>query len=410
MPAFEYKAQDEIGKVHSGVIVGDSPKHARSLLREKALTPLEIHEVREQQKATSTASASSFSFQRGMSRPQLAILTRQFATLLNAGLPLDEVLQALAEQADNEQAKRMMLAIRARMLEGTSLSQALAEFPKSFDALYCASVAAGEQSAKLGVVLERLADYCENSAGITQKIALALVYPALLILVALGVVAGLLTSVIPQITQVFVNSDRALPLSTQAVMALSGFLSKHGALILLALTAALIVFFWALRRVEFRTRWHQFLLRIPVLGTMQRELQAARFARTMAICGAASVPVLEALRIAKQVVSLLPMQAAVADIQTRVREGSTLAIAMKETRAFPKLLERLIGSGEKSGALDTMMDHAAELMEKQVQNRSSTLLALLEPATILIMGSVVLLIVLSVLQPIFDMNTLVRPR
>lgn len=408
MAAYEFQAQDASGKTSRGVIQGDSPKSVRSQLRERGLTPLEVSEVREKPSAASTRASvfQSGLFQRGLNGAQLAILTRQFAVLMKAGLPLDEVLQTLAEQSENDSAKRMLLAIRGRMLEGSTLAAALAEFPKTFDTLYCASVAAGEQSGHLDTVLERLADYCENSAGLTQKLMLALLYPALLALVAVAIVTGLLGVVVPQISQVFSQFDRELPLMTRIMLALSSVISNYGSWMFFGLLALLIVFIFALRAQAFRARWHGFLLRLPLLGTLLRGAQAARFARTMAISTSASVPVLEAIKLSTQVVNMLPIRSALNEVYKQVREGSTLSSALRDTQQFPNLLVRLTGSGEKSGALETMLDHAAALIEKQVQSKLATFVALLEPAMILLMGAVVLAIVLAILQPIFEMNSL----
>ena len=408
MAAYEFQAQDASGKTSRGVIQGDSPKSVRSQLRERGLTPLEVSEVREKPSAASTRASvfQSGLFQRGLNGAQLAILTRQFAVLMKAGLPLDEVLQTLAEQSENDSAKRMLLAIRGRMLEGSTLAAALAEFPKTFDTLYCASVAAGEQSGHLDTVLERLADYCENSAGLTQKLMLALLYPALLAVVAVAIVTGLLGVVVPQISQVFSQFDRELPLMTRIMLALSSVISNYGSWMFFGLLALLIVFIFALRAQAFRARWHGFLLRLPLLGTLLRGAQAARFARTMAISTSASVPVLEAIKLSTQVVNMLPIRSALNEVYKQVREGSTLSSALRDTQQFPNLLVRLTGSGEKSGALETMLDHAAALIEKQVQSKLATFVALLEPAMILLMGAVVLAIVLAILQPIFEMNSL----
>jgi general secretion pathway protein F len=403
--AYEFQALDAAGKTTRGVIQGDSPKSVRSQLRERGLTPLEVSEVREKPNVNTGARAPLF--QRGLNSAQLAILTRQFAVLMRAGLPLDEVLQTLAEQSENDSAKRMLLGIRGRMLEGSNLASALAEFPKTFDALYCASIAAGEQSGHLDTVLERLADYCENSAGLTQKLMLALLYPALLAGLALAIVTGLLGVVVPQISQVFSQFDRELPLMTRLMMALSGLISSYGSSFFVLALSAFVIFLFALRNDAFKYRWHAFLLRLPILGSLLQGAQAARFARTMAISTSASVPVLDAIRLSAQVVSLLPIRKALSDVLARVREGTALSVALRDTEQFPKLLVRLTSSGEKSGALEPMLDHSAELIEKQVQSKLATFVALLEPCMILLMGAVVLAIVLAILQPIFEMNSLI---
>lgn len=404
MAAYEFQALDAAGKTARGVVQGDSPKAVRAQLRERGLTPLEVSEVREKQ--SSASSARPVLFQRRLSAAQLAILTRQFAVLIRAGLPLDEVLQSLAEQSENEAAKRMMLAIRGRMLEGSSLAAALAEFPRTFDSLYCASISAGEQSGHLDRVLERLADYCENSAGLTQKLALALIYPALLSVLAVSIVTGLLAVVVPKVTEVFLKFDQELPVMTRLLLALSSFIASYGLYLVILLVIAITGFLLGLRNEGFRAAWHRILLRLPGLGPMLSGAQGARFARTMAISTAASVPVLDAIRISAQVVTLLPIRKALNEVLARVREGAALSAALRETGQFPKLLVRLTASGEKSGSLEPMLDHSAELIEKQVESRLAAFLALLEPGMILLMGLVVLGIVMAILQPIFELNTL----
>lgn len=404
MAAYEFQALDAAGKTTRGVVQGDSPKAVRAQLRERGLTPLEVSEVREKQ--TSISNARPALFQRGLSASQLAILTRQFAVLMRAGLPLDEVLQSLAEQSEHDAAKRMLLAIRGRMLEGSSLAAALGEFPRTFDSLYCASISAGEQSGHLDKVLERLADYCENSAGLTQKLALALIYPALLSLVAVSIVTGLLSVVVPKVTEVFLKFDQELPLMTRLLLGLSKLVSDYGLYALVLVLLGTVGFFLGLRNESFRAGWHRLLLRLPGIGPMLAGAQGARFARTMAISTAASVPVLDAIRISAQVVSLLPIRKALNEVLARVREGAALSSALRETGQFPKLLVRLTASGEKSGALEPMLDHSAELIEKQVESKLAAFLALLEPGMILLMGAVVLGIVIAILQPIFELNTL----
>jgi general secretion pathway protein F len=405
MAAFEYQALDAGGKTVKGVLQGDSPKSVRSTLRDKGLTPVDVQEVREKPKGSSTMSAPLF--QRGLSKGALAILTRQFAVLMRAGLPLDEVLQTLAEQSEGEAARRMLLAVRGRVLEGVPLASALSEFPQTFDALYCASIRAGEQSGHLEIVLARLADYCENSVGLMQKLTLALIYPALLCVVAIAIVSALMVGVVPQIANVFTNANQELPWMTRALLAISGFLQSYGSWLLWGTLAALIAFALALRNRAFKARWQKFLLRLPLIGPLLQGAQAARFARTMSISISASVPVLEALRLSTQVVSFLPIDEALKVVSARVREGMSLSNALKESQQFPKLLVRLSASGEKSGELEPMLDHAADLIEKQVQSKMSTIVGLLEPGLILLMGIVVGAIVVAVLKPIFEMNNLI---
>ena len=426
MAAFEFQALDGTGKNQKGVLEGDTAKAVRTMLRERGWTPLDVAllqtaaasgaqttrsdaDSRSSGKLDSQTAASSPRgwFTRHMGRAELAIFTQQFATLVNAGLPLDEVLSVLAEQSEGAHSQRMIIGVRAKMLEGQSLSHSLAQFPHSFDRLYCASIKAGEQSGQLHTVLTRLADYCEASAGMTQKVLLALIYPALLLAVCIAVVTGLLSYVVPQLIGMFNQLGGELPMATHVLLALSGFITSFGAWIALALVLAAVAFAIALRQPIFRTAWHAFLLRLPILGPLLRAGETARFARTLAIASSASVPVLEALRLSQEVLSFLPIRQALIDATARVREGQSLASSLKASKQFPELLTRLIGSGERSGKLEPMLEHGANLLERRVQSSLSSIRALLEPGMILVMGTLVLGIVMAILQPIFMMNGLI---
>jgi general secretion pathway protein F len=418
MAAFEFQALDADGKARRGVLEGDTAKSVREQLRERGWTPTEVRALSANAapaapntsaaEAAADMGALSRWFQRGMGRAERAVFTRQFATLVNAGLPLDEVLSVLAEQSERGATQRMVLAIRTKMMEGQSLSRALAQFPNNFDALYCASVKAGEQSSQLHSVLERLAQYCESSAGLTQRVLLALIYPALLLLVCVLVVAGLLSYVVPQLLGMFAQIGGELPLATRTLLALSSAVTQYGKLLLLLFCAAVALFFIMLRQASFRAAWHRLLLRLPLIGALLRAGETARFARTLAIASSASVPVLEALNLSQEVVNLLPIKQAIKDATAKVREGQSLANSLKSTAQFPELLTRLVGSGERSGRLEGMLEHGADLLERRVQNSVTSLLALLEPGMILLMGAIVLGIVLAILQPIFMMNALMN--
>jgi len=433
MAAFEFQALDAGGKQQKGVLEGDTAKAVRAQLRERGWTPLDVALLSPAGGSQSSAAPAialrsepdtrgNFAknelsaapattgrgwFNRHMGRAELSVFTRQFATLVNAGLPLDEVLSVLAEQSEGVHSQRMIIGVRAKMMEGQSLSQSLAYFPHSFDRLYCASIKAGEQSGQLHTVLNRLADYCEASAGMTQKVLLALIYPALLLAVCVAVVTGLLSYVVPQLLGMFNQLGGELPLATQILLSLSSFITHYGAWIGATLMLALIVFALAMRQPLFRSAWHGFLLRLPVLGPLLRAGETARFARTLAIASSASVPVLEALRLSQEVLSFLPIKDALIDATARVREGQSLAASLKTSRQFPELLTRLIGSGERSGKLESMLEHGANLLERRVQSSLSSIVALLEPGMILIMGALVLGIVMAILQPIFMMNGLI---
>ena len=404
MPAFEYQALDNAGRTRKGVLQGDTPKAVRQNLRDQGLVPLEVSEVHEQ------APRREFKeiFGRGISAGYLSILTRQWATLVRAGLPLDEALSALAEQSGDARARRMLVAVRSRLMEGRTLADSLGEFPESFPDLYRSAVAAGEQSGKLDRVLERLAGFLEERRELGQKVIAALIYPALLSLVAFAIVSGLLGYVVPQVVGVFEQLQQQLPWPTRVLLALSAFVRIAGPWLLLALIGSAVAFRAALLRPEFRTRWHALLMGIPLIGALLRAQDTARFARTLSIATAASVPLLEALRLGAATLTLLPLREAVVAAIARVREGGTLSRALSESGRFPPLLTRLVGSGEKSGELEPMLDHAAELQEKQVAGSLNAFVAVLEPMLIVAMGALVLFMVLAILLPIFEMNQIIR--
>ena len=372
--------------------------------RDQGLVPLEVSEVHEQ------APRREFKeiFGRGISAGDLSILTRQWATLVRAGLPLDEALSALAEQSGDARARRMLVAVRSRLMEGRTLADSLGEFPESFPELYRSAVAAGEQSGKLDRVLERLAGFLEERRELGQKVIAALIYPALLSLVAFAIVSGLLGYVVPQVVGVFEQLQQQLPWPTRVLLALSAFVRIAGPWLLLALIGSAVAFRAALLRPEFRTRWHALLMGIPLIGALLRAQDTARFARTLSIATAASVPLLEALRLGAATLTLLPLREAVVAAIARVREGGTLSRALSESGRFPPLLTRLVGSGEKSGELEPMLDHAAELQEKQVAGSLNAFVAVLEPMLIVAMGALVLFMVLAILLPIFEMNQIIR--
>ncbi|MBL8245481.1 MAG: type II secretion system F family protein, partial [Rhodanobacteraceae bacterium] len=334
--------------------------------------------------------------------------TRQWATLVRAGLPLDEALAALAEQSGDVRARRMLVAVRSKLMEGRTLADSLGEFPESFPELYRSAVAAGEQSGKLDRVLERLAGFLEERRELGQRVVAALIYPALLTLVAFAIIAGLLGYVVPQVVGVFEQLQQTLPWPTRVLLALSAFVRVAGPWMLLAAVAAAIAFRAALSRPAFRSRWHALLMRLPLIGALLKAQDTARFARTLSIATAASVPLLEALRLGASTLNLLPLREAIAAAAARVREGGSLSRALAESGRFPALLTRLVGSGEKSGELEPMLDHAADLQEKQVQGALGAFVAILEPLLIVAMGGIVLFMVLAILLPIFEMNQIIR--
>jgi general secretion pathway protein F len=403
VPAFAYQALDASGKTQRGVLQGDTARSVRGSLRERGLNPLSVEEVRE-----GAARDSNVFARRGMSGTQLAMLTRQLATLIGAGLPIDEALGALSEQAENERQRGMTVALRARVMEGASLAQAMGEFPESFPEIFRATVGAGEQSGRLETVLEKLADYAEARDALRQKILAALAYPLLLSLVAAAVVAGLLTWVVPQIVGVFQNLHQTLPLATRALMALSAFLRAWGWVLLLLLIIAIVAARIALRSEPLRYRWHAFLLRIPLIGRLTRAANTARATRTLALLSESAVPLLDALGIAAQVVPNLPMREAMRRAAFKVREGTAFSRALGESGQFPPVALRLIASGERSGELPRMLGEAASQQQRELDRWLGALTAVLGPAVILLVGAMVLFIVLAILLPIFNLNQMVK--
>jgi general secretion pathway protein F len=403
MAAFEYTALDTGGRTQRGVLEGDTPRQVRPQLRDKGWSPLAVDEVvRGESRTNGTAS------RRRLGLADVTLFTRQLATLVRSGMPLDQALGDVARQSGKNRVQRVVLAVRARVREGHSLANGLALFPAVFSELYRKTVQAGEQSGRLDVVLDRLADYLETSHEIRQKTMLALFYPALLTIVALAVVIGLVTYVVPQVVQVFENMNQQLPWITRALIAFSGFLRAYGIWLIAALAALAVAGSLALRNPATRMRWHELLLRLPLVGKLLRGTNSARFARTLSILAASSVPILDALRIAGEVLPILPMRQAVEEAATRVREGASLRGALEKSGHFPPMTLSLIGSGESSGNLQAMLERAAEVQEREVSTLVSVLLGLFEPLLILVMGGIVLVIVLAILLPIFDLNQLVH--
>lgn len=407
MAAFSYEALDKAGRTTRGVIESDSLRQARANLRESGLTVLAVEAVA--QGTLHRSAIGRWLNQRGkLSTAQLSMLTRQLATLLDAGLTLEQALNALIEQSENETASQVLAGVRTEVMAGHTLAQAMARYELVFPDIYRALVKAGETSGELSRVMLRLADYTESRQALQQKVGLAFVYPAIVTVVALLVVGGLLIYVVPQVVSVFQQSHQTLPLLTRMLIGFSSLLQSLWVYLLLLLVAAAFIARFFLRREEIRYRWHRYLLRLPVLGRLLRGVNAARMASTLAILAGSGVPLLVALNAACGVVNNLPMRRALEDAAKRVREGVALGRALAVSGLFPPILIHLISSGEASGRLDAMLERAAAQQEREVSNYLSILTALLEPVLILVMGAVVLTIVLAILMPIIDMNQMVH--
>jgi len=404
MAAFEYIALDARGRQQKGVLEGDSARQVRQLLREKQLSPLQVEPVHRKEQAEGRG---GFSLRRGLSARDLALVTRQLATLIGAALPIEEALRAAAAQSRQPRIQSMLLAVRAKVLEGHSLAKALATYPSAFPELYRATVAAGEHAGHLGPVLEQLADYTEQRQQSRQKIQMALLYPVILMLASLGIVGFLLGYVVPDVVRVFVDSGQTLPALTRGLIFLSELVKAWGALVIVLLVLALFAFRRALRNQELRRRWHAFLLRVPLVGGLIAATETARFASTLAILVRSGVPLVEALAIGAEVVSNLIIRADVANATQRVREGGSLSRALEASRQFPPMMLHMIASGERSGELDQMLSRTARNQENDLAATIGLLVGLFEPFMLVFMGAVVLVIVLAILLPILSLNQLV---
>ena len=402
MSAFEYAALDGSGRLRKGVLEGDTPRQIRQALREKNLVPVSVTPVAEKPGRRLLLPA------RSMPAADLALITRQLATLVRAGTVLEEAILAVAEQSEKTRSKSILLALRARILEGHSLATACGEFPATFSDLYRSTVEAGEQAGALDLVLERLADYTEFRQQLRQKIMLALLYPSLLTTVALLVVGGLVTYVVPQVVSVFQNIGQELPLLTRALIRTSDFLRHYNLALLLMAGLATAGVKIALGHEQRLRQLHGLLLKLPLIGRFVRALNTARFTRAFSILTASGVPALEGLQIAGEVLGNLVMRQAVVQAALRVREGGSISQALTRAGCFPPLTLHLIASGEASSNLEEMLDRAATSHEREVETLITTAMTIFEPVLILVMGGIVLLIVLAILLPIFNLNQLVH--
>lgn len=401
MEAFRYEALDAAGRTVSGEVQADTPRQARTQLRAQGLHPSNIDLVRARERARQPWS-------RGISADELSLATRQLATLLASSLTLEQSLTALIEESTAPMTREVLGGVKAEIAAGLSLAGAMGSYDKSFPDFYRALVDGGEQSGALPMVLQQLADYLDAHQALKQKTSLALLYPALVTLVAISIVAGLLMFVVPQIVQVFAQSRQSLPLLTRALIGLSDFLRAAWPYLAVAGIGIGGAARLALRRDAPRRRWHALLLRTPWLGTLIRGVNTSRFASTLAILVGGGVPLLSALGSGARVMTSMVMREAVEAAMERVREGESLARALGATRAFPPLMVHLVASGEVSGKLEQMLQRAAQLESKALERRLAVFLTLLEPVMILVMGGVVLLIVLAILLPIIEINQLVR--
>lgn len=404
MPAFEYVALNTGGREEKGILEADTARQVRQLLRNSALTPLEINEVVQKQKKSEGARL----FGGSLNKADLALMTRQLATLVSAGSPLEEALGTISRQSEHRSARRIFSAIRSRVMEGHTLASSLGQFPAAFPVLYRATVGAGEQSGHLAQVLERLADYTENSLLNQQKVSTAFIYPALLALVAVGIVIALLKFVVPNVISVFDTFDGDLPTLTQMLIASSNFLENHGITLLIGIIGFVIFVRYLLKFPSWKRRSHRLLLKLPLVGRLVRGINTEHFARTLSILASSGVPILDALKIAGGVITNIPMREAVDEATIKVREGMAINKALQQSGYFPPMVIYLIASGEGSGQLDQMLERAAIQQERETQSRITKMVGLLEPLLILVMGGAVTAIVLAIMLPILKMPQFIR--
>ena len=402
MPAFEYVAINGNGGSQKGILEGDSGRQVRQLLRDRGLTPVEVRVS-----TRSSSPSGSWHWWRRIPPVELALITRQLATMVGAGLPIEESLLAVGQQSNNRRVTVILMDVRGTIMEGQSFSAALAAFPHTFSSLFRSTIAAGEQSGRLESVLLNLADYLEQTYETRRSVEMALYYPVILLVSALAIVVLLMTYVIPDIVEVFDTTGATLPMVTQILIGTSTILQNYGWLMLLSLVAFLVLIQLLLQTNRVRLRWDQFKLNLPFLKWLIRSTNAARYTNTVAILTTSGVPLVEAMRIASQVVSNHWIQIKLADAVGEVSEGRSLRVALENTGNFPPIFLHLVASGEASGTLDIMLQKAAEFQQKEVERRIETVVQLFRPAVLLIMAGLVLMIMLGILLPILNMNQLI---
>ena len=404
MAAFEYIALDDQGKQHKGTLEADSGRQVRQMLRDKQWTPLNINALTERK--TEVNARSSFSLRRGISPLELATVTRQLATLVQAAMPIEEALKGVAAQQEKGRIKNLLLAVRSRVLEGYTLAKSLDAFSDVFPQMYRATVAAGEHAGYLDRVLNRLADYTEARMRSGQKVQQALVYPIILMVASIGIVSFLLGFVVPDVIKVFLDSGQQLPFITELLVNASNGLQTWWPFLIGGIIVLILGVRRLLQREAIRLAWHQTLLKLPLIGRFVQTANAARFASTLSILTRSGVSLVEALVIAAQVINNDAIKNAVQTVAKRVSEGTSLNKSLTETGHVPPLMLHMIASGEATGELDQMLERTAQHQQMELEGRITVVLGLFEPLMMVVMGGVVMLIVLAILLPILNMNQL----
>ncbi|MDA0149336.1 type II secretion system inner membrane protein GspF [Vibrio sp. LaRot3] len=404
MAAFEYKALNARGKAQKGVIEGDNARQVRARLKEQGLVPVDVIETR--QKASKQQAANTLQFKRGISTPDLALITRQLSTLVQSGMPLEECLKAVSEQSEKPRIRTMLAAVRSKVVEGHTLADGLADYPHIFDELFRAMVAAGEKSGHLDSVLERLADYAENRQKMRNKLQQALIYPIVLVVFSIAIVTFLLASVVPKIVGQFVQMGQELPFSTRVLIASSDFVQHWWVYILVAIIAVTYGVKFALSKPNVRLAWDRKVINMPVVGKIARGLNTSRFARTLSICTSSAIPILEGMKVAIDVMSNQFVKQQVTLAADRVREGASLRKSLDQTKLFPPMMLHMIASGEQSGELESMLTRAADNQDDNFESMVNISLGIFTPLMIAVMAGLVLFIVMATMMPILEMNNL----
>lgn len=409
MAAYAFQALNASGRTTKGVMEADTERQVRAQLREQGLIPIKVELAETTSSTTPSGSTKVPSWRkrlqtRGVSAADLALITRQLATLVAAALPIEQALFAVSEQTDKPRLQKLLMAVRSKVVEGYSLAEAMAEYAHVFDRLYTAMVAAGERSGYLDEVLSRLADYTEQRNRLKGQLIQALVYPVILTLVAIGVIIFLLVSVVPQIVDQFSGLGQTLPPTTTLLLTISHFLQNYGLYMLIVILVGLMLGAQLLKKPERRDKFDAWVLKVPLFGRVIKGVNTARFARTLSILTASAVPLLDGLRITGRVLTNRAMQIAVEEAADRVREGTSLRAALAQTKLFPPMMLHMIAAGEKSGELEQLLGRAADNQDRDFETTMNVALKIFEPALIVVMAGVVLFIVLAIIQPILALN------
>lgn len=407
MAAFDYVALDGKGKQTKGVVEGDSQRQVRQQLRDKGLIPLSVEQAAKGSGNKAGGKKFTFAIGPSINARDLSLLTRQMATLVQAGLPIGEVLTAVAQQSEKARISSMVMAVRSKVLEGYSLADSLGEFPRAFPPLYRATVSAGEHSGHLDLVLNRLADYTESSKETKQKIQGAMVYPAFLVVFSVAIVSLLMIKVVPNVVEVFSGTGQALPGITQALISTSAFFVSWWWLVLIAIAALVSGINLLLQNPAIQLSWHRKILGLPMFGKLSRNINTSRFASTLSILTSSGVPLVDAMRIAGEVMANRWLQTRVREATQKVSEGASLRNALQHAGYFPPMMLHMIASGESSGELDTMLSRVATSQEQDLQSFIGVVVSILPPILLVVMAGVVLTIVLAILLPIIQMNNLI---